>query len=184
MNHVTLILGGARSGKSRFALEEGSKLGQSKIYIATARPFDPEMTLRIEQHRRERPADWTTIEEPERLSDALRSVEGRADVAIIDCLTLWLSNLLIKMQGDEQSIRDEIDRFVEVAGRVDLHVVAVSNEVGLGIVPSDPLSRLFRDLAGLLHQRLARAAQQVYWMTAGIAVNIKGGCDEQTSRDS
>jgi adenosylcobinamide kinase / adenosylcobinamide-phosphate guanylyltransferase len=180
MNHVTLILGGARSGKSRFALEEGSKHGRSKIYIATARPLDPEMTRRIEQHRWERPPDWTTIEEPERLSDTLRAVEGRADVAVIDCLTLWLSNLLIKTKGDEPFIRDEIERFIKVAGRVNLRVIAVSNEVGLGIVPADPLSRHFRDLAGWLHQRLARSAHRVYWMTAGIAVTIKRGHDAQT----
>lgn len=184
MNHLILILGGARSGKSRFAIEEGSKLGQSKVYIATARALDPEMALQIEQHRRERPADWKTIEEPERLSDALRSVEGKVDVAIIDCLTLWLSNLLMKMTEDEKRIRDEIDQLVLAAGRVDLSVIAVSNEVGLGIVPADPLSRLFRNLTGILHQRLAQVAHQVYWMTAGIAVKIKGGHDEQTSRDS
>jgi adenosylcobinamide kinase/adenosylcobinamide-phosphate guanylyltransferase len=180
MNHLALILGGARSGKSRFALDEGSKLGQVKVYIATAQSLDPEMALRIEQHRRERPADWKTIEEPERLSDALRAVEGRADVAVIDCLTLWLSNLLVKMTNDEKRIRDDIDQFVEVACRVDLCVVAVSNEVGLGIVPADPLSRLFRDLAGVLHQQLARTAQEVYWMTAGIPVRIKGSRDAQT----
>jgi len=181
MNHVTLILGGARSGKSRFALAEGSKRGRSKIYIATAQPLDPEMTRRIEQHRKERPVDWATIEEPERLSDTLLAVEGRADVAVIDCLTLWLSNLLVKTHGDDPSIREEINRFIEVAGRVNLCVVAVSNEVGLGIVPIDPASRLFRDLAGLLHQKLAQAAHRVYWMTAGIALTIKGGRDEQTA---
>src|SRR5437016_1586836 len=113
MNHLTLILGGARSGKSRFAMEEGSKLGQSKVYIATARALDPEMVVRIEQHRKERPVDWKTIEEPERLSDALRSVEGNADVVIIDCLTLWLSNILMKMT-DEKQITNEIDKFITV----------------------------------------------------------------------
>lgn len=175
MNHLTLILGGARSGKSRFAMEHGKKSGVSKYYIATAHALDPEMVRRIEQHQKERPADWKTIEEPERISEALRSIEGKADVAVIDCLTLWLSNLLMKLKDDEKQIRDEMDRFVEVAGGVDLCVVAVSNEVGLGIIPADPLSRLFRDLAGILHQRLAQVAHEVYWMTAGIPVKIKGG---------
>lgn len=180
MNHLILILGGARSGKSGFALEQGSRLGHSKVYIATAQALDSEMARRIEDHRRKRSPDWKTIEEPVKLCEILESMEGKADVAVIDCLTLWLSNQMVMMQ-DEQKMMNEIDRLVHVATRVDLSVVAVSNEVGLGIVPADPLSRLFRDLAGILHQRLAQAAHRVYWMAAGIAVKIKGEHDEQTS---
>ncbi|MBI3811017.1 MAG: bifunctional adenosylcobinamide kinase/adenosylcobinamide-phosphate guanylyltransferase [Nitrospirae bacterium] len=174
MNRLTLILGGARSGKSRFAMEHGKTSGVSKYYIATAQALDAEMIRRIKEHRRQRPSDWTTIEEPLNLSEALQSVQGKADIAVIDCLTLWLSNLLIKTNGDEKKMEAEIDRFIRVATRLDLSVVAVSNEVGLGIVPADPMSRLFRDMAGILHQRFAEACHEVYWMTAGIAVKIKG----------
>jgi adenosylcobinamide kinase/adenosylcobinamide-phosphate guanylyltransferase len=174
MNHPILVLGGARSGKSRFALEHGNRSSGSKYYIATAQALDTEMIRRIEDHRRKRPSDWKTVEEPLKLPDVLQSIEGKADVAVIDCLTLWLSNLCIKTDGDEKKIRAEIDRLMNVATRVSLSVVAVSNEVGLGIVPADPRSRLFRDLAGILHQRFAEVCHEVYWMTAGIAVKIKG----------
>jgi adenosylcobinamide kinase/adenosylcobinamide-phosphate guanylyltransferase len=174
MNRLTLILGGARSGKSRFAMEHGKKSGASKYYIATAQALDPEMARRIEMHRGERSSDWTTLEEPIQLAEALQSVEGKADLAVIDCLTLWLSNLLIAMESDEKKVMDRIDQLVTVMTRLDLSVIAVSNEVGLGIIPADPLSRLFRDLAGVLHQRLARVSHEVYWMTAGLAVQIKG----------
>lgn len=167
-----LILGGARSGKSRFALDRGDLLGGEKIFIATARPSDKEMARRIERHRRERPEGWKTIEEPLHLADLLRSIEGKADVAVIDCLTLWLSNLLMAMGEDEEKILKEVDRLVKAARSVRLSVVAVSNEVGLSIVPVHPLARLFRDLSGLLHQRWAAEADEVYWMMAGIAVPI------------
>ncbi len=181
MNRLTLILGGARSGKSRFAMEHGKKSGASKYYIATAQALDAEMIRRIKEHRRQRPSDWTTIEEPLNLSEALQSVQGKADIAVIDCLTLWLSNLLIKTNGDEKKMEAEIDRFIRAAIRLDLSVIAVSNEVGLGIVPADPMSRLFRDLAGVLHQRFAEVCHEVYWMTAGLAVQIKGDRDAKTS---
>lgn len=172
-NRLTLILGGARSGKSRFALERGEALSGEKIFIATGQPFDEEMARRIERHRRERPEGWKTMEEPLRLAEALRSAEGKAEVVVIDCLTLWLSNLLMTLGQNEEKVLDEIDRLIGAARSVDLSIVAVSNEIGLSIVPADPLSRLFRDLSGLLHQRWAAAADEVYWMTAGIAVPIK-----------
>ncbi len=182
MNRLILILGGARSGKSRFALERGETLGGEKIFIATARPSDAEMARRIERHRRERPEGWKTLEEPLHLADRLRSMEGKAEIAVIDCLTLWLSNLLTAVEEDEEKILGEIDRLVSIARSVDLSVIAVSNEVGLGIVPTDhSLSRLFRDLSGLLHQRWAAEADEVYWMMAGIAVPIKRKRDEKAA---
>lgn len=181
-SRLILILGGARSGKSRFALERGETLGEEKIFIATARPSDAEMARRIERHRRERPEGWKTLEEPLHLADRLRSMEGKAEVAVIDCLTLWLSNLLTAVGEDEEKILGEIDRLVSVARSVNLSIVAVSNEVGLGVVPTDhSLSRLFRDLSGLLHQRWAAEADEVYWMMAGIAVPIKRKHDEKAA---
>lgn len=180
MNRLTLILGGARSGKSRFALEHGTTLGERRLFIATALPSDAEMARRIERHRRERPEGWKTLEEPLHLADRLRSLERKAEVAVIDCLTLWLSNLLTAVGEDEEKILGEIDRLVSVARSVNFSIVAVSNEVGLGVVPTDhSLSRLFRDLSGLLHQRWAAQADEVYWMMAGIAVPIKRKQDEK-----
>lgn len=178
---LILILGGARSGKSRFALERGETLGEEKIFIATARLSDAEMARRIERHRRERPKDWKTMEEPIHLADLLQSMQGKG-VAVIDCLTLWLSNLLTAAGEDEEKILGEIDRLVSVARSVNFSIVAVSNEVGLGVVPTDhSLSRLFRDLSGLLHQRWAAEADEVYWMMAGIAVPIKRKHDEKAA---
>jgi adenosylcobinamide kinase/adenosylcobinamide-phosphate guanylyltransferase len=179
---LVFILGGARSGKSRFALERGEILGEKRVFIATARPSDKEMARRIERHRRERPEGWKTLEEPLHLAEALQSVEGEAEVAVIDCLTLWFSNLLTAVGEDEEKILREIDRLVKVVRSVDLSVIAVSNEVGLGMVPTDhSLSRLFRDLSGLLHQRWAAEAEEVYWMMAGIAVPMKRKGDEKTA---
>ncbi|MCG3112642.1 MAG: bifunctional adenosylcobinamide kinase/adenosylcobinamide-phosphate guanylyltransferase [Candidatus Manganitrophus sp. SB1] len=181
MNRLILILGGARSGKSRFALERGETLGEEKIFIATARPSDAEMARRIERHRRERPEGWKTLEEPLHLADRLQSMQGKG-VAVIDCLTLWLSNLLTAVGEDEEKILGAIDRLVSVARSVNFSIIAVSNEVGLGIVPTDhSLSRLFRDLSGLLHQRWAAEADEVFWMMAGIAVPIKRKHDEKAA---
>lgn len=181
-NRFILILGGARSGKSRFALELGEPLGKRRAFIATALPFDAEMARRIERHRRERPEGWNTVEEPLQLIEVLQSLEGKAEVAVIDCLTLWLSNLLTRFEESEEKVIGEIDRLVSVARSVNFSIVAVSNEVGLGVVPTDhSLSRLFRDLSGLLHQRWAAEADEVYWMMAGIAVPIKRKHDEKAA---
>ena len=181
MNHLTLVLGGARSGKSRFALGRGETRGGERIFIATAQPMDDEMTRRIARHRRERPEGWKTLEAPLRLAEALRSLEGKAEVAVIDCLTLWLSNLLTDLGENEEKILEEVDRLIKAARSVDLSVIAVSNDVGSAIVPADSLSRLFRDLSGLLHQRWAARADEVYWMMAGIAIPIKEKRDEKTA---
>lgn len=121
------------------------------------------------------------MEEPLHLVEALQSAEGNAEVAVIDCLTLWLSNLLTARGESEEKILGEIERLITVARSVNLSVVAVSNEVGLSIVPISPLARLFRDLSGLLHQRWAAEADEVYWMMAGIAVPIKRKRDEKVA---
>lgn len=170
---LILVLGGARSGKSRFALERGAALGREKVFIATAQPSDKEMARRIERHRRERPEGWKVLEEPLHLAEGIQSMSGKAEVAVIDCLTLWLSSLLTAFEENEEKVLGEIERLVKIARSVDLSVVAVSNEVGLSEVPVHPLARRFRDLSGLLHQRWAAEADEVYWMMAGIAVPIK-----------
>lgn len=180
MSKTIFILGGARSGKSRFALELGKQQSGHKIYLATAEARDAEMRERIAQHRRKRSADWETIEEPLRLSETLQSLEERADVVLIDCLTLWLSNLMMDERRSDGAISKKMSQLVDTVAKTTLTIIAVSNEVGQGIVPADPLARRFRDFSGLLHQRYAAIAEQVYFMTAGIPQRIKGNKDEQT----
>ena len=170
--NVTLVLGGARSGKSRFALSLGEALPGPRMYLATAEPGDPEMRERIARHRRERAGRWETVEEPLALAERLASLIPEYPVILVDCLTLWLSNLL--GQGEEGAgIRARVDRLLAVLDTAKDTVILVSNEVGWGIVPETPLGRAFRDLQGLLNQRMAQAADRVYLVAAGIPLCLK-----------
>ncbi len=175
MKHLTFILGGARSGKSRFALELGNRKQGHKIFLATAQAFDAEMAERIEKHKQDRAEDWQSIETAIKLAETLQSLdrEKKADVIVIDCLTLWLNNLLM-LTEDSEKIIEQIDALMRVIQKLELNIIAVSNEVGLGIVPDNALSRRFRDLAGVLHQKWAAVSDEVYWVTAGIPMKIKG----------
>lgn len=159
---VALILvgGGARSGKSRWALERARKRGGRLVYIATAEALDQEMADRIARHRAERGADFETVEEPRELAQAIRSAPG--DAIVVDCLTLWLANVV----GDVEEV---IVAAVESRGEV----ICVTNEVGCGIVPENALAREFRDRAGWMNQRFAEAAGEVYWMIFGQALRVK-----------
>lgn len=177
---ITFITGGARSGKSSFALKEASKIRGQKAYIATAEALDGEMKDRIEKHKLERGDEWSTYEEQIRVTDVLVELKGKYGAVLLDCLTLWLSNVLLRaeMGGQEhQSPEDSINEFVNSlngltsAGGYDLYVV--SNEVGMGIVPENKLARKFRDLAGTLNRRVAEIADEVYLVTAGIPLKIK-----------
>jgi adenosylcobinamide kinase/adenosylcobinamide-phosphate guanylyltransferase len=166
---ATLVLGGARSGKSRFAERLVEAHPGARVYLATAEAGDPEMAERIRRHRARRGAGWTTIEEPLDLPRALAAAaEGNAAV-LVDCLTLWLGNLMTAGRDVER----EAQALVEVLPRLAGPVVLVSNEVGLGIVPDNALARAFRDHAGLLHQAIAAAADRVYVMTAGLPLLLK-----------
>ncbi len=166
--NVTLVLGGARSGKSRFA-ESLCQLPRS--YVATAQAFDDEMKARIAKHRADRGANWNTLEAPLDLVGALQEAKG--DV-LLDCLTLWLTNLVI----NDKDAEAEVATFVETLKHTPNKVVIVSNELGLGLVPEHGLSRRFRDLHGLMNQRVAEAAQCVVFMVAGIPQVIKGRLPE------
>jgi adenosylcobinamide kinase / adenosylcobinamide-phosphate guanylyltransferase len=159
---VALILvgGGARSGKSRWALERARKRGGRLVYVATAEALDKEMAERIMRHRAERGADFDTIEEPRELARAIRSAPGNA--IVVDCLTLWLAN----GAGD-------VDEVVAAAVESPAEVICVTNEVGAGIVPDNALAREFRDRAGWMNQRFAAAADEVYWMIFGQALRVK-----------
>lgn len=172
---LTLLIGGARSGKSRFA-ESLCAHSKRVAYIATARVEDKEMAARIARHRQDRPANWLTIEEPLCIDVALRQAAKTHEVLLVDCLTVWLSNLLYQHRRRAASQIEAI-----VLSKADLiagaapsrHVILVSNEVGAGIVPSTKVARLFRDLQGQLNQRIAASADQVFLLAAGIPLQIK-----------
>ena len=167
----TLILGGARSGKSRHAETLARQSGLEVVYIATGWAGDEEMQARIARHRADRPTGWLTVEAPCALAAALETHAAPTRCLIVDCLTLWLSNLLA--EGEER-LRQEraalLDSLPGLPGRICL----ISNEVGLGIVPANPLARRFIDEAGWLHQDLARICEQVVWVVAGLPQTLKG----------
>jgi adenosylcobinamide kinase/adenosylcobinamide-phosphate guanylyltransferase len=166
---ITFILGGSRSGKSSFALDCASKLPGSKAFIATAQAFDEEMKERIERHKKERSVDWKTFEEPTALPQILSRISEDHDVIIVDCLTLWLSNLIM----NDTAVDADIESLLSAAATCPSCIFIVSNEVGMGIVPENALARRFRDLAGTLNRRVAEIANEVYLVAAGIPLKIK-----------
>jgi adenosylcobinamide kinase/adenosylcobinamide-phosphate guanylyltransferase len=167
---LTFVLGGARSGKSAYALREAERLGGRPVMVATAQALDAEMTERIARHRAERGAAWATVEAPLELEDAVRSLRPR-DVAVVDCLTLWLSNLM----HIEADVAERTEALVAAlhASPAD-HVILISNEVGQGIVPDNALARRFRDEAGWMHQAVASACDRMVFVQAGITQVLKG----------
>lgn len=169
---VYFITGGARSGKSAFAEKLAGDLGGKQAYIATAQALDPEMAARIEKHRAERGRGWDTFEEPLAIAELIRKLSGRYEVALLDCLTLWLSNIMAHTNGDGAVI----DRYGELISAINDFAgscIIVSNEVGLGIVPDNPLARKFRDFAGILNQKMALAADEAYFVAAGMPMKLK-----------
>jgi adenosylcobinamide kinase / adenosylcobinamide-phosphate guanylyltransferase len=166
---VTLVLGGARSGKSRFAEQCIASMAPPFFYVATAEPRDVEMTERIHQHQMRRGADWQTIEEPLALRETLERLNKTGAVILVDCLTLWLSNLMLAGRDIEQSIASLCVTLCGMKG----HVVLVSNEVGQGIVPDNDMARQFRDFAGYMHQDIAAVAQSVVMVIAGLPLTLK-----------
>jgi adenosylcobinamide kinase / adenosylcobinamide-phosphate guanylyltransferase len=172
VNKVYFITGGARSGKSAFAENLATGLGGRRAYLATAQALDAEMVARIEHHRKRRGSSWDTFEEPLAVEELVRKVNGRYQVLLLDCLTLWLSNIMARTDRDDDihaRIRGLSASLREFKGAV----IVVSNEVGLGIVPDNPLARRFRDLAGFLNQEIARASDEAYFLAAGIPMKIK-----------
>ena len=168
--HLTLVLGGARSGKSRFAEALVTRLPSPWVYIATAQAFDDEMRARIAEHRGRRASGWRTVEAPMALAAALRDAGGAP--VLVDCLTLWLSNLMLG-NADVNAASAALDTALDRAAPT----VLVSNEVGLGIVPDNALARRFRDEAGRLHQRIAARAGRVVFMVAGLPLFVKGALE-------
>lgn len=168
MSEITFILGGARSGKSSYALELAKK-NKSVAFIATCEPLDKEMKQRIGLHKKSRPKHWHTFDEPRNICALLDKISNKYDFLIIDCLTLLISNLLIAKKEPEQ----EIKRMLSCLKKLKVKTVVVSNEVGLGIVPDTALGRSFRDIAGRINQTVAREAKNVYFMVSGIPWRIK-----------
>jgi adenosylcobinamide kinase/adenosylcobinamide-phosphate guanylyltransferase len=167
---LALILGGARSGKSGFAENLVVRCGTPALYLATAEPRDDEMRARIATHRARRSAFWTTAEEPLELVNRLLALADQPQPILIDCLTLWLSNLL----SAERDIGFEIERLLATLPQIKAPIVMVANEVGLGIVPENALARQFRDHAGRLNQKIAALADRVVFMAAGLPLTLKG----------
>ena len=174
MNKIIFIIGGCRSGKSTYALQTAEKIpGGRKIFIATCVPQDDEMKQRVARHQKERSQNWVTVEEPLHLPEAILENSPSTDVMLVDCLTLWVSNLLMDT-NDEQKLKDTISQLIDVFEKVLCPLVIVSNEVGTGIVPENKLARQYRDLIGLVNQAVAQTASKVIWMVAGIPVIVKG----------
>jgi adenosylcobinamide kinase/adenosylcobinamide-phosphate guanylyltransferase len=173
MAEVIFITGGARSGKSRLAEDLARGYGAPLGYLATGMAGDDEMAERIVRHRARRGSEWLTIEEPVDLTGAIRAHEGNVNAIVVDCVTLWLTNLLMKL-GDGAMALDEVNSLVRLTAGLNTPLILVSNEVGMGIVPDNALARAFRDLAGEANELLARAANEVYVMFSGLPLKLKG----------
>jgi adenosylcobinamide kinase / adenosylcobinamide-phosphate guanylyltransferase len=170
-NQIILVTGGARSGKSTHAEQRAGELGSRRLYLATAEARDEEMTQRIVEHQKRRGSEWVTIEEPIELADVLLAQRNQIDCAVVDCLTLWLTNLVL--HRDAEFAVEKVEALVETLPRLDFYVVLVTNEVGWGIVPDNPLARQFRDLSGWANQRIAEIATEVILTVAGIPTIVK-----------
>lgn len=177
MSQTTFITGGARSGKSRFAEQTAATHGAPLCYLATAQPLDDEMGQRIRKHQQRRGDDWQTIEEPLHLTQSLAVNDGIFNVILVDCLTLWLSNLLLLYEDlgeeTESRIMDDVQRLAATLRGMTTPVIIVSNEVGMGIVPDHPLGRMFRDIAGQANQIIAAAAREAWLVASGIPLRLK-----------
>lgn len=169
---IIFITGGVRSGKSQFALKLAQNFPGPKAYLATAQALDNEMAERIQRHKKNRPKDWQTLEEPLQLAEVIQEYGDRFRLILLDCLTLWISNCLMA-KWEEKKILKGAAQLLKVSRGKRCSVIFVSNEVGLGIVPDNPSARAFRDLSGLIHQRVARQADEVYLMVSGIPQKIK-----------
>jgi adenosylcobinamide kinase/adenosylcobinamide-phosphate guanylyltransferase len=170
---MIFITGGCRSGKSRFALDYANQHFSKKLYLATCEALDEEMVQRIEHHKKMRGPEWQTVEEPLEIINKIRQYGNEVEVILLDCITLWLSNLLMRRMDDVE-IMDEVSRFIDTIKQTPVSLIIVSNEVGMGIVPADPLSRRFRDLSGLANQKIVEVAETVIFMVSGIPFFLKG----------
>jgi len=178
-----LIIGGARSGKSRFAQELARGLGKSVLFVATAVAGDEEMRQRIEEHQRARPATWATLEVTNHITGQIEQNIGEAQVVIVDCITLLINNIFSRYNDQtgekidasliEKKVSNEISELVKCINHIDASFIIVTNEVGTGLVPVNAIGRLYRDLLGKANQLLAQGVDEVYLMVAGLPLQIK-----------
>lgn len=173
MSKVTLVTGGARSGKSRFAEKLADGFVPLRGYLATGQAGDAEMAERIARHRGRRGAGWETVEEPLELAGAVARADGAYTVLLVDCITLWLSNLLFHCEGGAGEALQRVAAFTESFGALKTPLIIVTNEVGMGIVPEHPLARSFRDLAGEANELIAARADEVYVTISGLPLRLK-----------
>ncbi|MGD9034577.1 MAG: bifunctional adenosylcobinamide kinase/adenosylcobinamide-phosphate guanylyltransferase, partial [Desulfobacteraceae bacterium] len=173
MKQIIFVTGGCRSGKSRFALEYANKHFKSKMFFATAPALDDEMKKRIKAHQEARGPEWAAIEEKTEIANAVASIETKYEVILLDCMTLWLSNLIMAGEPESQ-IFSRTEAFIEAIQKIPQSVIIVSNEVGYGIVPVNDIARQYRDIMGTVNQRLAACADVVVWTVVGLPQVIKG----------
>jgi len=170
---LIFVTGGTRSGKSNFAQDLAHSQKGRTVFIATAEALDDEMGQRIASHQRARPSGWDTVEEPRHLGQAVQKCAGTHDILLIDCLTLWISNLLTNDPLSEAEIALEVKSLIHSCKTESSTVIIVSNEVGMGIVPVDRLTRLYRDIVGRANQEIASEADEVFLVVSGISMKIK-----------
>lgn len=168
-----LVVGGAKSGKSRFALDICNGMNRSRIFLATAQAKDSEMDERIKRHQLERGDDWKTEEEPLNVVKSIRRLANEDTVILLDCLTLWVNNLYMAHGDNRGAIEDEMESLIEELSKPKGIVMAVSNELGSGIVPENMLARIYRDDVGMLNQRIAQISRKVVTLIAGLPVVLK-----------
>ncbi len=182
MRKVIFITGGVRSGKSKYAIKLAKNIANEVIFLATGIAKDEEMKKRIEEHKKSRPDRWRTIEETKNISSILLDIQPPCELVIIDCLTFFVSNLLLE-GVNEETILQEIKKIVDIMLQVDYTTIVVSNEVGGGVVPDNELGRRFRDIIGLTNQIMAKSAHEVYLIVSGIPVKLKENFDGETERN-
>jgi len=173
LKEIIFVIGGCRSGKSSFALDYANKHFGQKVFLATSQALDDEMKERILRHRETRGPDWKTIEEPTKITETLAFLKTNYEVILIDCLTLWVSNLLMHGETEEQ-ILSRAEALVESMQKIPQSIIVVSNEVGAGIVPENKMAREFRDIIGIVNQRVAACSDTVVLTVAGLPLVIKG----------
>ena len=182
MHSSHLVLGGARSGKSRYAVEQAAQSGSRVAFLATAHALDGDMVARIARHRAERPARWTTLEEPQDVVAACRRAATAHDLILVDCATVWVANLM-ERGDDDAAVLAAAEDLAKLQRERVASLLLVSNEVGEGVHPSTELGRRFRDLLGFVNQRLAAAADRVTLMVAGIPMAVKDTPPPPARRD-
>ncbi|EKE03416.1 MAG: cobalamin biosynthesis protein CobP [uncultured bacterium] len=174
MGKVTFVIGGTRSGKSNFTVKTVGSISDKVAYIATCVPYDDEMHERVRLHKQERPGSWLTVEEPVNLAPRLKEIDSQVDVAILDCLTLFVTNLLMDCNLEEEEIKSRLHEVMAALKEVKYDTFIVSNEVGLGIVPESSLGRKFRDIAGRANQIVAEYADDMFFVVSGVPMKLKG----------